>query len=75
MGVVTVSIDDSVEERFREKLEELGNPKGAMGDAVSEALENWLQQKDREKREWQEIMEEGIELGEIDFERENLHER
>lgn len=76
MGVVTVTIDDEVEERFREKLEELGNEKGAMGEAVSEALDKWIRYKQNEgRKKWKEIMEEGIEMGELDFERDELHER
>ena len=76
MGVVTVTIDDDVEERFRETLEEIGNEKGAMGEAVSEALERWMKEKESSgTKRWKEIMEEGIEMGEIDFNRDDLHER
>ena len=76
MGVVTVTIDDDVEKRFREKLEEIGNEKGAMGKAVSEALENWIKEKNNEEKpRWLEIAEEGIELGGEEFDREEAHER
>jgi len=74
MGIITVSIDDEVEERFRDKLEQMGNEKGKMGEAISEALENWIREnKDRKK--WKDIAEEGLEMGELEFNRDELHER
>lgn len=75
MGVVTVTIDDEVEERFREKLEELDSGKGAMGKAISEALEKWIRENDSGKRRWEEIAEEGLELGGEDFDRDEANER
>lgn len=75
MGVVTVSIDDDVEERFREKLDELGNEKGAMGEAISEALDVWMRRTKDEKLEWQRIAEEGVEMGGEEFDRDEANER
>jgi len=75
MGVVTVTIDDEVEERFREKLKQQGAGKGAMGEAVSEALEKWINENESEKRDWEKIAEEGLELGGEDFDREKANER
>lgn len=73
MGVITVSIDDKVEERFREELEKRGNRKGRMGELVSEAIRSWLENEDKPR--WMEIAEEGIPLGDIEFDREEAHER
>lgn len=75
MGVVTVTIDDEVEERFREKLDEMNNGKGAMGEAVSEALEKWIRENNSNKRKWEKIAEEGLELGGKDFDRDEANER
>ncbi len=38
IGVLNITIDD-VEKRFREKLDEMGTGKGAVGERVSEALD------------------------------------
>ena len=75
MGIVTVTIDDEVEEKFREKLEEMGDEKGAMGEAVSEALEKWIEEKESGKMKWQKLAEEGLELGGMDFDRDEANER
>jgi Arc/MetJ-type ribon-helix-helix transcriptional regulator len=74
MGVITVSIDDKVENRLREKI---SGDKGSLGNAISEAVENWIQrdkeQKAREKG--LEMLEEGFEMGETRYEeRSELHE-
>jgi len=76
MGVITVSIDDDVEKRFREKLEELGNEKGKMGEAISEAVEKWINQKEKREDRLRTIMSEGVNLGkDFEFDREKANER
>jgi len=75
MGVITTSIDDDVEKRLREAI---SDRKGAMGDAISEALRGWLE--DRRSSELEERalerLEKGYEMGELQYdEREELHGR
>jgi hypothetical protein len=42
MGVVILTIEEDVKQRFRKKLYELDCDKGAMGEAISEALDKWI---------------------------------
>jgi hypothetical protein len=42
MGTITINVDDKVEERFRKNVAmKYGMRKGALGEAVAEALEHW----------------------------------
>lgn len=78
MGVITASIDDDVEERLREKIEREGNKKGAIGEALSEALRQWLEERESQKAKSDlfQMMEEGYDMGEIQYEhRSELHDR
>jgi hypothetical protein len=44
MGKMSLVIDDNLQKRFRIKvIEKLGNKKGALSEAVSLAMEKWLQ--------------------------------
>ncbi|MFB6100163.1 MAG: hypothetical protein ABEK16_02715 [Candidatus Nanohalobium sp.] len=74
MGIVTVSIDDEVEERLREKI---SGEKGSLGNAISEAVENWIEKDESSKAldRLKERMEKGYEMGKIQYEsRSELHE-
>ena len=74
MGVVTVSIDDDVEERLRDKI---SGDKGSLGNAISEAVQNWIEQDEEQKAREKglQILEEGFEMGETRYEnRSELHE-
>jgi hypothetical protein len=43
MGTITISIDDETEERFRKAAKKkLGERKGYLGKATTEALECWI---------------------------------
>ncbi|WP_181391186.1 hypothetical protein ACKUB1_07285 [Methanospirillum stamsii] len=43
MGTVTISLSDDVEKRFRETItRECGNKKGALSNAITEAIELWI---------------------------------
>jgi len=53
MGVVTITLDDSVEG----KLRELAKGKGALGKAISEATKQWL-----EKQYQNELAQRGLKL-------------
>lgn len=48
MGVITVKIPDDLEVRFRKKiLDVYGVKKGALGKAISEAIELWLEKHEK----------------------------
>ena len=47
MGQITVLIPDETERRLRVKVaERFGGKKGALGEAIAEAVEIWLRQSD-----------------------------
>ena len=49
MGVITISIDDDIERRFRAVArKKMGEGKGYLGKATTEALETWLVKQDQE---------------------------
>jgi Arc/MetJ-type ribon-helix-helix transcriptional regulator len=75
MGVITVSIDDEVEKDLREKIDDR---KGALGSAITEALKEWIKDKEQEKYRKRALkrLEEGYDMGEIQYEhRSELHDR
>ncbi|WP_158506630.1 hypothetical protein [Thermococcus eurythermalis] len=48
MGVITVKIPDELEVKFRKKiLDVYGVKKGALGKAITEAIELWLEKHER----------------------------
>ena len=50
MGTITISIDDDTERRFREAAKKkLGQRKGYLGKATTEALETWLRKQSQEE--------------------------
>lgn len=78
MGIVTISMDDALEQQFRQTVkEEVGEGKGTLGAAVQEALQLWIRQKQQEEiaeRQLQ-LLKTGFRLGRYRFDREELHER
>ena len=63
MGVLTISISDETEQRFREKVKEtLGEGKGKLGKAVEEALNNFVSEDEEQKlrQEAIKMMEKGL---------------
>ncbi len=49
MGTITICIDDETERRFREVAKEsLGEKKGYLGKATTEAIENWIRDREQE---------------------------
>lgn len=45
MGQITIQIPDDVERRLRIKVaEKYGGKRGALGEAIAEAIELWLKQ-------------------------------
>ena len=79
MGVMTISIDDDIEARFREVAKRVvGEKKGYLGQAVTEALRLWLDQRDQERVAGDALMiiGEGHHFGEYHYtERRDLHDR
>lgn len=56
MGIMTISISDETEQRFREKVKEtLGEGKGKLGKAVEEIMNKWV-----ESEEYQTLMKEAV---------------
>lgn len=78
MAVITISIDDETERRFREVAKRvIGEKKGYLRQAVSEALHLWLEKKDQEKiaQDALELISEGHDLGAWKFsKRRDLYE-
>ena len=49
MGTITISVDDDTEKRFREAAKKkLGERKGYLGKATTEALEHWVRLQSQE---------------------------
>ncbi|PSG98707.1 MAG: hypothetical protein BRC29_01105 [Nanohaloarchaea archaeon SW_7_43_1] len=75
MGIITISMNDEVEENLRERI---SDNKGALGDAITEAVGNWLDKQNEQKYQERALkrLEEGYEMGEIQYEkRSELHDR
>ena len=79
MGTITISIDDDTERRFREAAKKkLGQRKGYLGRATTEALETWLKQQDQEliAKDALALLATGYSVGEWTFkERKDLYDR
>lgn len=78
MGTITISVDDATEMEFREVVkEEIGEVKGSLGSAITEAMNLWI--KDKQQTEIAErqlqLMEKGFRFGKYKFNREESHER
>jgi predicted transcriptional regulator len=74
MGVVTITLDDNVEE----KLRELAKGKGALGKAISVATQEWLEKQQQEalKKKLRALMQKGWPMGKILYKkREELYDR
>ncbi|WP_460041890.1 hypothetical protein [Thermococcus atlanticus] len=51
VGVITISVDDDVERKFRKLVaEKYGRIRGALGVAVTEAMRLWIEKVEREKK-------------------------
>lgn len=50
MGTITITVDDNTEKRFREAAKKkLGERKGYLGKATTEALEHWVKKQSQEE--------------------------
>ena len=79
MGTITISINDDTEKRFREAaIKKLGQRKGYLGKATTEALEHWVRLQSQEEiaRDALVLLETGHYLGKhLYTERKDLYDR
>lgn len=79
MGTITISIDDDTERRFREVAKKkLGQRKGYLGKATTEALETWLRKQAQEEiaNDALALLATGFDLGKKQYrERKDLYDR
>jgi len=77
MGVITISIDDNVEEKLRKIARARFNTgKGHLSMAITEAINEWtLKDNEDSIAKALELLEKGIKMKKVKFTREELHER
>ncbi len=78
MGTMTISVDDAAEMEFRGIIKrETGKTKGALGSAITEAINLWIKNKQQTEIAERQLalMEKGFRFGRYKFNREELHER
>ena len=79
MATITISVDDDVEKQFRETAKKvMGNRKGFLGRAVTEAMRLWVREKTQAEiaRTALELMEKEYHLGTRHYtSRKELHDR
>jgi len=79
MGTITISVDDDTEKRFRKAAKKkLGERKGYLGKATTEALESWILKQTQEEvsRDALALLETGYHLGShLPTERKDLYDR
>ncbi|MCL4325259.1 MAG: hypothetical protein M1481_00250 [Candidatus Thermoplasmatota archaeon] len=74
---ITISIDEEINQEFRATAEKLyGRKKGYIRKALTEAIKQWLQEKNTEVVVSSiGILKEGIKMKSWKFSRDDLHER
>lgn len=79
MGIITISVEDEVEARFRKwAAERFRNKKGFLGNAVTEAMKDKLKENEQKKiaEEAIALMNKGLKLGFKGYKsRDELYER
>jgi hypothetical protein len=79
MGTITICIDDATEQRFREVAKNiLGEKKGYLGRATTEAIALWIRDKEQETIAQQglALLEKEHHLGKFSFRsREDIYDR
>ena len=78
MGTITISVDDTVEEKFRARAKQVhGERKGALGQAITEAMALWVAENDQKEiaESALALMERGQDLGTREYRtRDDLYE-
>ena len=78
MGTITISVDDDTEKRFRATAKKMmGERKGYLGKATTEALEYWMKKQMQEEiaRDALALLETGHNLGKHHYrERKDLYD-
>jgi hypothetical protein len=79
MGTITISVDDDTEKRFRNAArKKLGERKGYLGKATTEALECWILKQTQEEiaRDALALLETGYPIGKhLSTKRKDLYDR
>lgn len=78
MGTITININNDLEQKFRDEVKkEKGIGKGKLGNAVQEALELWVDQKQQQDIAQRQLalMKQGFNLGKYSFNREEIYDR
>lgn len=79
MSVITISVEDTVENRFRKHAGEVfGVRKGYLGAAVTAAMKKWIEEHENEEVAHAALhcLEKGFVMGKLLYkERAELHER
>ena len=68
MAIITISLDDDLNNEFREVVrKKIGERKGAIGEALGEALKQWIHEKEQRQiaDEMVKIMEKGFKMGKL----------
>ena len=77
METITINIDEKIAAKFRKIVREhIGNSKGTLSKAVSEALKKWIEEIEQEKLKQRSIerLTKGYKLGKILYKkREDLY--
>ncbi len=79
MAIITISIDDNINDEFRKFVEKkLGKGKGILKKAIMEAIKKWIEEEEQKQIAERQIklMKEGIiSLKGWKFDRDEIHER
>ena len=78
MGTITVNINNAIEQEFRNVVKQkIGEGKGTLGKALSEAMKNWVeaQQQKQIVEEMTLLLRKGFDLGKVKYKREELYDR
>ncbi len=79
MGTITINVDDEIEKEFRKLAgEEYKGKKGFLGDAITEAMKNWVGEKEQKEIAVRElaVLKKGFRLGKVLYKkREELYAR
>ncbi len=79
MGTITINVNDEIERQFRKAVKETkGTGKGKLGEAVTEAINKWAEEK-RQKEiaaELKALIEKGFDMGKLKIKsRDELYDR